>query len=279
MNYNLDNDLKEETYQQSNPASSFVRLPFDVPIWYWKHGDANIDAGSIAHFGRWNCGVEEYDQIAQVANIATPKHIENRVKKDQRGVPKSGENYRVYASRVLVFAVIASRSRWFFNKSTGKNNSHVQILAHLFAKDDQGIVKPTIPVVLSAKVLASGALENAQAKWFDHIRSFGPNIPPMYFYMAVGTFGEESKFSGAHGTSTIPELYIKKDLTAESLPFVGNPTARKMSELKLNAQDWLNDQDWLNPSQGNQQQPPQDRQTAYQQPAPAPSEDDSEIPF
>lgn len=275
--YQLDNDLKDNEYQQSNAQSSFVTLPFDAPVLYWKHGDVDVTPGTIGHYGRWNCQMEDFDKIAQAANIPAPKEIETRVKKDRNGRPTS-ETYKVYAWRAVVFAVIASRSRWIHNQRTGKNNSHTQILVHLFDKNSEGAIIPTVPAILSAKVLASGALENCVKKWFDTIHSFNTvKIPPIYFYMAVGTFGEQSKFTGSHGTSTLPELYTPQNLTADNLPFVGNGIARKMSDLKLQAQDWLNDQDWLT---GNYQQSGQQQQAQrpeYHQ-EPTPQESDS-IPF
>ena len=256
MSYGLDSDLQGDKYQKTGGSeSNYVKLPFDVPVVYWKHGDANAQPGPdgkmpITHYGRWNTSVDEWDQIVIESNLdIKPPEFEQRPKKDRAGHLLPGEFYRVYSWRYLMFSVIAQRSRWFPSKQADgstRKMSHCQILAHLAEKQGKEIV-PTLPVVLSAKVFASTHLEKLISQWFAFIDDLGPNVPAQYFYMAIGTFGDKSVFSGTRGTSTLPQLFVNDKLTKDTLPFVGNDIARKMSELKINAQEWLNDEAWLKP--------------------------------
>lgn len=255
FNYQLDADLANDEYQSTGGSgSNFVQLPFEAPVIYWKHGDSNVvpdKSGKypLQYYGRWNCGTDDWDKatLASGIEVTTPlDDVEKRPsKKNGKVVP--GEFYQVYAWRHLLFAVIAQRSRWFKTRD-GKNLSHVQVLVQLAEKRDNVLV-PTITAVLSAKVFASTRLEQLIKDWFKKIDELGPNIPPHYFYMAIGTFGSEQKFDGNHGTSTLPTLFIPDNLQADKLPFVGIEVARKMQEIKLNSQDWLNDQAWLKPEQ------------------------------
>ena len=141
--YELDQDLQEDTYQQTGGRENrFVQLPFEVPIIYWKHGDPEVipDANKnypITHYGRWNCGIEDFTAFAERLNLDVPEDVEKRPKKDRSGNVISGEFYEVVAWRSLIFAVVAQRSRWYKNRK-GKNLSHMQVLVQLADSKKKG---------------------------------------------------------------------------------------------------------------------------------------------
>ena len=265
MNYQLDQDLMDEDYQTTNAASvDYEQLPFAAPIIYWKHGSKTAKPKSTSYYGRWNSDQDGYDQVAQELNIAVPQSVETRIN-------DKGEQYHIYAWRAIIFAPIASRFRWYFDKKRNKNISHIQVLVHL-AERKEGTLVATMPAVLSAKVYASDDLKKCIKDWFAFVENLQPAIPPHYFYMAAGTFGDTQEFVGSHKNETKPTLYLPKDATAESLPFVGNEIARKIKALKAEAQPWLNDENWLKP--GNETETSEQSATEYQPTKPA-----QDIPF
>ena len=266
MTYNLDPELMQNGYQATNIAGvDYEQLPFTAPIIYWKHGNKQTDPNQIGHFGRWNSDLEDYDKAAQEANLAVPQSYETRINDKE-------EQYHVYAWRNLIFAPIASRFRWYFDRGRGKNISHIQILVHLAERRETGLV-PTMPAVLSAKVFASSDLEKCIKDWFAFVKELQPTIPPRYFYMAVGTFDQNQVFTGSHNNETKPKLWLPKDATAESLPFVGNETAHKIAAMQNEAQPWLNDENWLKPKKEHEQSQPEP------EPAYEPNQPAQDIPF
>ena len=246
--YTLDDDLKNNEMQTTGGSGTrYEQLPFDAPLFAWRHGDPAFPNTDTKHFGRWAIGVEKFDPFAEANDLAVPKLVEEHPQRDQNGRPVSDKYYSIYTFRYLIFAPVAIRKRW-------TTVSQVQALVHLAEKRDDQLV-PTHLAVLSAKVFSSSQLEGLINQWFKHIEKFEPGIPPQYFYMAVGTFGDKSKFEGTHGTTTLPQLFVNPKLTKDSLPFVGQDIARKMADAQLNAQAWLNDEAWLNPNSEKSEKP------------------------
>lgn len=265
MNDQYDSGLDDGYETSSNRKNDYIQLPFDAPIMAWRHGSIGSEKGSSKYFGRWTSGVPEYDKFAESSGLAVPKSFETHVNS------KTGKEYQLYAWRSLIFAPIASRKRWFVNANSGKKNSHIQTLAILADKRDGELIA-TIPAMLSAKVFAGDKFEKLIAEWLEYAKSKDAVIPPQYFWMAVGTFGDAQDFVGPKHTSTLPTLWVNE----KTLPkFVGNETARKMKTIKEEALLWLHDKKWLSgetdTAHATEQQP--------DQPEYNPGYQDNSIPF
>lgn len=270
MDYQLDDDLMGESYEQNQRENNYVQLPFDAPLLSWRQGNPDAEAQSSKWYGRWSINIEDWDKMLEKKELPAPKEFETHPKKDKNYVPIPGEFYRIYTWRHLIFSTICSRTRWV----NGKSTTHT--LVYLAEKKDAEL-QPLFPAILSAKAwTANHVLKNID-KWMTHVVELGIPLPPHYFYMAMGTFGKESHFSGSHGKETYPTLFIHKTPAADQLEFVGNEIARVMAEMKVNALDWMNDPEWLEPTEKADRKPAASK--PYNAGVPAADDPDEEIPF
>jgi len=273
--YNFDSSLADEEYTQNENQSNLVQLPFDAPFISWRHGNPDSldeqQKPTSKYFGRWGIDCADWDKLCEKLDIPVPEIKETHAKKDKNYVPIPNEFYHIYTWRFLIFAPIGGRVRWIDGKSQS------QTLVYIANKTKNGL-EPLTPAILTTKSWTASKFNTAREKWLDFCSKFDTGIPAHFFYCAIGTFGDVSKFAGSHGKETYPQLFIRDGLDATNLPYIGNELARTISQLNVEALDWYNDEDWLHPENADQSKSNRGYSRQQQSPQNDPIQDD-EIPF
>jgi hypothetical protein len=235
--------------QLNTPSSADegIRLPFTAPVLWWKHGSKSLkQVGGVQYYGGWASNAEEF--FAAIGEFGSDPH-------GFRNATYSGRDgdFDVYEGRAVAMAPIAIRKRWIVTPGT-KGRSHLQMLC-LMANQDGGNFVTWGPAVLSAKGLTTREIENT-LRQFDSMTSearkaTAPGVPTLYFWRAIGTFGNEPNFQAVgsgnqQSTVTYPILYKPSAITPESIErwFVGNEAAALMVQLKAQAAEWIGDKQW-----------------------------------
>ena len=237
-------ELPQDFIDQLNNAldGEGIRLPFVAPIIWWKHGAKQFKPVSdIRYFGGWASNAEDF--YSAVGEFGSMPHGFTDATFDGR----DGE-YSVYQSRSVAIAPIATRKRWV------NSRSHTQMLCMMATKEGGNFVRWG-PCVLSAKGLTTRAIETQMRKFdsftADIRKSVAPGVPSLYFWRAIGTFGNEPNYEtvgsgNASSSVTYPVVYEPKAIPENSIKkwFVGNDTAGEMVSLRQQVADWLNDKQW-----------------------------------
>ncbi len=237
MNIQLPSDIKAVN---PNPEGEGIQLPFSAPLFWWKNGDSRMSQlGGVQHFGGWES--EEKDIVAASAENG---ELPDDFVYDSR-VGKEG-TYQVCARRNLTIVPIKTRRRWI-------ERSHSQTLVLIGLKRDGGGFDVWGTAVLTAKGYSSARLTSSFDAWDKHTRDtrkeIAPGVPSFYFWQATGTFGdfkEETVGSKKKNAITPIQAYLP-EMSAGLLQslYVGDETARLMSELSDQAQEWATDKRWL----------------------------------
>lgn len=245
-------DLPQEFVNEVAGAMSGekIELPFVAPYFWWQNGKPAYKAlGSAAYFGGWASDADTYEGILHNNGLEIPGNTKRITLANNEG-----KEYDVFACRSMPVAVIAKRSRWMIDETTGKGRGHTQILAYAATgkKTEAGTAYVAwSPVVISGKGLAAKAIEDA-LRDFDRNtaaarRQYAKNLPAWFFWCNIGTFGDkpEQKMvgSGQQSPITPATVYLPKDgvITAEMLKtwYVGGDVAAVMVDLKKQAKEWL----------------------------------------
>ena len=236
-------EIPQEYIDQINSTLSDgeIELPFFAPVLWWNNGaPMHKGQGGVQYYGGWAMSAEDMD--------AAPQGILPGCKAET-WTNRQGNEYSVYATRMIGFAPVAKRRRWIVNDN-GHGRSHVQILGMLatLPGKDQAYV-PWGPVVLSGKGYAGTRIEDALKDFDSGIREarlqHAPAVPPYFFFAFIGTHGKDPTVEQVGKTNKSPITPCKALLPAtvskEHLLawFVGPALAPQMAEMAEQAQDWL----------------------------------------
>jgi len=222
-----------------NAVTDGVQLPFIHGFFYWKNGKRELaELNNASYYGGW-FGNDDIHEAAVNAFGAGPK-VELVTQMGNDG------EYAAYCTRSLTLVPVRTRKRWTDGKS------HTQTLCVVGIKEE-GKWKQWGPIVITAKGYSTDRLEKAFKLWdmeTKEVRAeIAPGVPSWFFWSAIGTFGEHvDEMVGKYKQSPITPITafvpkITKKLM-ESL-YVGDETARYISDLSSASEDWATDKKWL----------------------------------
>lgn len=241
-----------------------VRLPFQAPYVWWMNGLNQFKKElDVRYFGGWCMGDEDMGAAIELLGASVPPlgWIPYEM------VNGDGDNYTAFASRFIYLAIFGSRKRW----DTDKNRGHYQVLGYMAYPNENKIMVPFSPVVLTCKATAGMFLEKAviefSSKTQGSRRKFANNLPISAFYACFGTFGdqrvEQEVGKDTKKKVTPLRLWLPKQIDEPFLRsfFVGKEIAAQTAELRKDAREWLDA--WKQPVQaeapanGNRKPAPQ----------------------
>jgi len=226
-------DVPQEVQDtMSGSMADGVELPFPVCYMFIKNGRPEMSQiGGIGYFGGWAMDADDadgrWDNIGEQMDRVT---FSNR----------EGDTYDVYTSRSILAAPIAKRRQW------RDGRSHVQILA-MVGVVNKGKFVDLGPNVLTAKGWQASYLQDSFRAWDKYTaearREQAGGADSKFFYACIGTSGDANFVAvGKTTTSQITpiELIVPDNLNLNKL-YVGDEKAREMSDLFLQAGEWLED--------------------------------------
>lgn len=271
-----------------------VELPFPCPPFFIVNGDEKLEAlKNVQYFGGFACGAEKLQFAAEHwQDIPFPIPAFQKINLAVKG----GVKVEVLASRSLIVAPIGIREYSSIKSDTGRKRvapftkgarPGIQALCVLGCRDEQNVIHPWAPVMLTASGYQVNHLKEAFASWRKAIKPLvqklipeeGTNSTLNLFWMFVGTFGERKQEIVGKGSDsqfiTPVTSYIPDDLDekkVESL-YVGYPVAEFMADLSNQSKEWLSV--FAKMTQPGQQ-PRQQAQPNFDEPPPP---YDSDYPF
>jgi len=250
MAIELEGDLGERINQGMNMGGG-IELPFLAPVLWAINGDAKLkQLGGAQYYGGWATKDGDFDDAMNQNGVGVPAGFSL-----SEITASDGTAFAAYTTRSVLVAPIAVRRSWLIGDGQRAQEyqpgarQHVQALCFMGSKDDKKYA-PWGPVVLSAKGFQAKNLANAFGAWTKHTaglrRKIAPNVPAWFFYLAIGTFGQdrEAKMVGKAAQSPITPIsaYLPASLTEAVLEnvFVGKDVARRMADYLDQAGEWIN---------------------------------------
>ena len=239
-------------------SSAKVELPFYTPAFWIVNGKPAMKAlGGVGFFGGWACEqtkLEAAREHWENIQVPPPGMSADEVALD------NGDMLNCYTARAAYFAVIGVRMF-----STVSNNGEtrrvapftqgarpaIQVLAILGYRDENKVIQPWVPVLLTAKGYQSNHLRKAVDTWANTVKPLlkkmgMEGLHPGLFWSAIGTFGQERKqemVGGANNKRPITpvQAYIPQNLDQTMLEslYVGPSVAEFMATTSAQAKDWL----------------------------------------
>lgn len=246
-------DIPQEYVNESQQALSGggIRLPFPVVYTRWINGQATAkrtegkkDISDARYYGGWEIGADQVEEFVSITGKANPANFALVTQ-----TTKKGGEYEAYITRWIAFSPIIVRERWTTTEQGGKR-SHVQFLGYM-AEVSGGAYNPWGATVLTATGLSGAAIKDAISsfgvKTAEARRQFANNLPPMFFWNLLGTFGERQQKMVGRGNNQSPitpcQVYLGKEdkvgkETLEKL-FVGKEIVELRHELLTSAREWV----------------------------------------
>lgn len=237
-----------------NQPGQTIQLPFAAPAMWWKNGEVSLakiaEIKDARRFGGFGISKESSTGNTGTDDMNLPELPHNwQLFTDL--VNRESKTYSAYLARTAWVARIARRYLWKTDERTGRSKSNVNYLCYLATADTKtGVLSPWGAVVLTGSSYSGKAIDDAFAEFDKLSKELRGVAPGNYFYVPLGTFGGEPKFSarqakegGASSQITPCQLFIGDGITQEGLEscFVSNDIRAEMVVLKLQAQEWLDD--------------------------------------
>lgn len=223
-----------------------IQLPFPALRLNWHNGNPQVTPKEGAkYFGGWYSSNDKPDFIGDIDAIGAASWP-SEITGPETWVNKDGKEYVAYSARAILAAPIASRIIW--STRDGKTTSRTDVLVYMATKTKNGPVAYA-PAVLGAGGWAGNYILDAFKKFVTETtktrNEFAPGVGFNFFYVAVGTWGDErvTKLVGKGAQSPIvPCVYaVPGEWNEESLTryFVGDAVAEEMNNLRRQAEEWL----------------------------------------
>jgi len=247
-----------------NAITDGIQLPFIHGFFYWVNGKREMsELANASYYGGW-FGNDDIHEAAVNEFGAGPK-VELVTRMGNQG------EYAAYCTRSLTLVPVRTRKRW----TDGKSHSQTLCLVGIKEKN---LWKQWGPIVITAKGYSTDRLEKAFKMWDAETKEarakVAPGVPSWFFWSAIGTFGEhQDEMVGKFKQSPItPITAFVPQITPELMEilYVGDETARYISDLSSASEEWATDKKWLK-SEEKLIEPEQHTD------APPPDEDD--LPF
>jgi len=287
-------DTAKGAFDGNMQSSAKIELPFNTPpFWIVNGKPAMKSIGGVGYFGGWACEGKKLEAARESwENIPVPPP---NLTSDEIALD-NGDLLQCYTARAAYFATIGVRmfSTVSVNGETRRvapftpgARPAIQVLALMGYKDENKVIQPWVPVLLTAKGYQVNHLRKAVDTWTNTVKPLlkrmgMDGLHPGLFWAAIGTFGNERKQELVGGTNnrkpiTPVQVYIPQNLDEAMLEalYVGPSVAEFMATTSAQAKEWLHAFDNL-----PQAPKPETAHQDYGEPPidePPPPEDD--IPF
>lgn len=246
MSITLDPSLSQRISTNMNVGGG-IQLPFNTIYPFWYNGDKRnqrmAQNSPAEYFGGWVFEGAQLDALCQTETRNVPAGLYR-----DTFTARDGTSFPAYFGRHLLLATIGTRTAWRENDN-GKMSSKTQVLSYLAEKVESQIV-PWGSVVLTASGWQTKELQNALKSWDNKLKPalklFAPGVPSWFFYMSLGTFGDQrqEKMVGPVGSQSpiVPiQAYVPATIDEATLTrlFVGEDIAAVLAGLSDEAQEWL----------------------------------------
>ena len=255
-------DSAKTAFDGNMQTNGAVELPFLAPPFYIVNGNARLEqVGGIHFFGGFACNVDKLQSAAESWENR-PFPVPGLTATET--VLDNGHKLQVHAARGLIVAPIGIRQFLTITSPDGRKQRvapftkgarpGIQVLCVLGYKDENKVIQPWAPIMLTASGYQVNHLGDAFSNWNKAIKplvkKLVPGIEPSsimnLFWMSVGTFGKERKARtvGAgqqQQTITPVSAYIPESLDEKVLEtlYVGEDVAGWMAELSGLSKEWL----------------------------------------
>lgn len=187
-----NNDVADPTAGENQ----YTTLPFPFLRLNWFNGvPQNKAFKDTRHFGGWFSGSDKVaEDLTSLALDRLPAQFGN----EQEFVARDGKSFNAYEARFTYAAPIVLKDDWY----SELNDQHVMTKRHridlLAVLGTHSKGQPILPwgvAVLSAKGFAATAIVQAMRAFTkmtaDIRRVTAKDVPTMFFYVPIGTFGDK----------------------------------------------------------------------------------------
>lgn len=237
-----------ENYKPSMPvyaAGDFVELPFPYLRMSWNNGNPHASQlDGAKYFGGFQRGTE--DIAADLARMNLD-NLPNYFTPDTEWISDNGAPYMARSSRFVYAAPILCKDDWYKDKETGKRAHRLDFLVYLASVTKEAVI-PWGPSVISSHGFAGSGIVHAFQGWARDSKAarakWAGNMDPMFFYHAVGTFGQKRNTDKARDSVYVPCDYNRVEWTETllTMAFVGESIAAVLLDLQVQAKEWFEDQ-------------------------------------
>lgn len=228
--------------------ADFVQLPFPTLRIAWVNGNPQAERTSAKYFGGWQCG---FERAAEDLNTLGLQSLPAYFSEVTTWINDKGKEYQAFSSRFVLAAPILAKDDWweeFDNKRNINVKRHrLDMLVYLATMNEKKNLLPYSPAVLSATGFAASAIKKAFLAWpkdnADKFNQFAPDVPSMFFYVNVGTFGDTRITEPAGDSVYVPCQYSKKEVTEQLLEalHVGVEVEAQIVSYQAQAASWFGD--------------------------------------
>jgi len=212
-------DVKNPTQGEN----SFVTLPFPALRLNWYNGVAQMKASKdVRYFGGWFAGSDKVSEDLVAMGVDT---LPAQFAEEKEFISRGNETFNAYEARYLYIAPVCTKDDWyseFDEKKGGMSKRHrVDMLALLGTHVKGKTIEPWGMAVLSSKGFAATAFVQAMRGFAtvtaDVRRNLAPDVPTMFFYAPVGTFGDKLVTAPAGESTYTPAQLMSVDWTDKSI--------------------------------------------------------------
>ena len=229
--------------------NQYVTLPFPALRLNWFNGvPQNKAFKDTRHFGGWFAGS---DKVAEDLPAMGVDALPAQFGQGEEFVARAGESFNAYEARFLYVAPICLKDDWYSelnDQGVMAKRHRIDLLSLLGTHVKGQPIMPWGAAVLSAKGFAATAVVQAMRAFVkvtaDVRRVTAKDVPTMFFYVPIGTFGDKLITAPAGNSIYTPAqiMPVEWDEAALEALYVDDEAWQDaLVNMQADAKSWLAD--------------------------------------